>query len=418
MEDAKARRVGETLRALRHRNYRIYFFCMLVSFTGTWMQSIAQSWLVYRLTESAWLLGLVGFVGQAPVFFFTPLGGVLADRHRRQMIIILTQAASMFQALLLAWLTLTDSVTVAWVVALALVLGIITAFDMPARQSFMIEMVGKEDLMNAIALNSSMINGARIIGPATAGLVVASLGEGLCFLLNAVSYVFVIAGMFALRVESGTEKSEGSALSHLKEGFDFIRSARPVRAVLWLVALVSLFGLPYIVLMPVFARDVLGGGPRALGVMMSAAGAGALAGALTLAARRSSRGLGRVVAASVALFGVMVVLFSISRNLWLSALLLVPAAFAVMLQLSASNTLLQMMVPDNLRGRMMSFYSMSLIGVTPFGSLLAGAVASRIGAPGTLALGGVICFAGAIIFFSRLEGLRQEAAIFLGQSET
>jgi MFS family permease len=382
------------------------------------MQSIAQSWLVYRLTESAWLLGVVGFVGQAPVFFFAPLGGVLADRRRRQMIIILTQAASMFQALLLAWLTLTDAVTVAWVVALALMLGIITAFDMPARQSFMVEMVGKEDLMNAIALNSSMINGARIVGPAVAGLVVASLGEGLCFLLNGVSFIFVIAGMFALRVRSETEKSEGSALSHLKEGFDFIRGARPVRAVLWLVSLVSLFGLPYIVLMPVFARDVLGGGPRALGVMMSAAGAGALGGALTLAARRSSRGLGRVVAASVAVFGAMVVLFSLSRNLWLSALLLIPAAFAVMLQLSASNTLLQIMVPDNLRGRMMSFYSMSLIGVTPFGNLLAGAVASHIGAPATLTLGGAICFMGAIIFARRLEGLRQEAAILLEQSET
>lgn len=382
------------------------------------MQSIAQSWLVYRLTGSAWLLGLVGFVGQAPVFFFGPLGGVVADRHSRQRIIIFTQALAMFQALLLAWLTLTGTVTVAWVVALALMLGLVTAFDMPARQSFMIEMVGKPDLMNAIALNSSMINGARIIGPAIAGLVVAFLGEGLCFLVNGISFVFVLAGLFALRVENAAEKSEGSALSHLKEGFLFIRRARPVRAVLWLVALVSLFGLPYIVLMPIFADRILGGGPRALGVMMSAAGIGALGGSLTLAARREARGLGRVVASSVAVFSVMVVLFSLSRNLALSAALLVPAGFAVMLQLSASNTLLQMMVPDNLRGRMMSFYSMSLIGVTPFGNLLAGAVASRIGAPETLALGGAICFVGAIIFSRLLPGLKQEAAIFLEQGET
>jgi MFS family permease len=382
------------------------------------MQSIAQSWLVYRLTESAWLLGLVGFVGQAPVFFFAPLGGVLADRHSRQRIIILTQAAAMFQALLMAWLTLTEAVTVPWVVALALMLGVVNAFDMPARQSFMIEMVGKQDLMNAIALNSSMINGARIIGPAVAGVVVASLGEGLCFLLNGISFVFIIAGMFALKVERTAERSGGSALSHLKEGFLFIRRARPVRAVLWLVSLVSLFGLPYIVLMPIFADSILGGGPRALGVMMSAAGIGALGGALTLAARREARGLGRVVAASVATFGLMVVLFSFSRNLALSSALLVPTGFAVMLQLSASNTLLQMMVPDNLRGRMMSFYSMSLIGVTPFGNLLAGAVASRIGAPETLALGGLICLVGAIVFSRRLPGLSQEAVIYLEQSET
>ena len=391
---------------------------MLVSFTGTWMQAIAQSWLVYRLTDSAWLLGLVGFVAQAPVFFFGPLGGVLADRHSRQRIIILTQVLAMLQALLLAWLTLTDTVTVAWVIALASMLGLITAFDMPARQSFMIEMVGKRDLMNAIALNSSMINGARIIGPAVAGVVIAFLGEGLCFLLNGISFVFVIAGLFALRIENAVERSEGSALSHLREGFLFIRHARPVRAVLWLVSLVSLFGLPYIVLMPIFADRILGGGPRALGVMMSAAGIGALGGSLTLAARRESRGLGRVVATSVAMFSLMIVLFSFSRNLLLSAALLVPAGFAVMLQLSASNTLLQMMVPDNLRGRMMSFYSMSLIGVTPFGNLLAGAVASRIGAAGTLALGGVICFAGAMIFSRLLPGLRREASLFVEQGET
>ncbi len=406
------------LRALRHRNYRIYFFCMLVSFTGTWMQAIAQGWLVYRLTESAWLLGVVGFVGQAPVFFFGPLGGVVADRHSRRRIIILTQILAMVQALLLAWLTLTERVTVSWVIALALALGIVTAFDMPARQSFMIEMVGKRDLMNAIALNSSMINGARIIGPAAAGLVVASVGEGLCFLLNGLSFIFVVAGMFALRIENPLERREGSALSHLKEGFLFIRQAKPVRAVLWLVALVSFFGLPYIVLMPIFADSILGGGPRALGVLMSAAGIGALGGALTLAARSESRGLGRVVASSIAIFSVMIVLFSFSRNLALSALLLIPAGFAVMLQLSASNTLLQMMVPDNLRGRMMSFYSMSLIGVTPFGNLMAGAIASRIGAAETLALGGLICFVGAIIFSRRLPGLRREAAIFLEQSET
>jgi MFS family permease len=399
------------LRALGHRNYRIYFFCMLASFVGTWMQGVAQAWLVYRLTRSPWLLGLAGFVGQAPVLFFGPLGGVLADRHSRRKIIILTQIVSMFQALALGWLTLTGMVSVEWVVALALLLGVINAFDLPARQSFMIELVGREDLMNAIALNSSMINGARIVGPALAGVLVATLGEGLCFLTNGVSFLFIIAGLFALQIKrENVERPQGSALANLKEGFEFVRDARAVRAVLMLVGAVSLFGLPYLVLMPVFADQILGGGPQSLGILMSAAGAGAMLGALTLAARRESRGLGRVVALCVVAFSVMLVLFSISRNLILSTALLIPTGFAVMLQLSASNTLLQMMSPDHLRGRMMSFYSVSLIGTIPFGNLMAGAVAARLGAPETLALGAVICFAGAIIFSRVLRTLKSEAS--------
>jgi MFS family permease len=407
----RLKRVRETLRALRHRNYRIYFFCMLVSFTGTWMQTVAQSWLVYRLTGSPWLLGLVGFVGQAPVMFLGPLGGVVADRHRRQRIIILTQAISMCQALALGWLTLSSLVSVGWVVALASLLGLINAFDMPARQSFMVDLVGKDDLMNAIALNSSMINGARIVGPAVAGVLVAWLGEGMCFLLNGLSFVFIIAGLLALRVEAAqSERAEGSALANLKEGFDYVKGTRPVRALLLVVSTVSLFGLPYIVLMPIFADQILHGGPEALGMMMGAVGLGAMAGALTLAARREARGLGRVVSVCVAAFSVMLVLFSISRNLIVSSLLLIPTGFSVMLQLSASNTLLQMMVPDHLRGRMMSFYSASLIGTVPFGNLLAGAVAARIGAPQTLALGGAVCFAIAVAFSRALPALKEEAA--------
>jgi len=414
VEERKGQRLKETIRALRHRNYRIYFFCMLVSFTGTWMQTVAQSWLIYRLTDSALLLGLVGFLSQLPVFLLAPVGGVVADRHNRHRIIIITQTLAMFQALALAWLTLSGRVTTDWVIALALMLGVVNAFDMPARQSFVVELVGKQDLMNAIALNSSMINSARIVGPAIAGLMVAWIGEGLCFLVNGLSYLAIIAGLFAIRVSRRADILTGrSALSDLKEGFDYVRRTRPVRALLLLVALVSFFGLPYIVLMPIFADRVLGGGARALGVMMSATGAGALVGALSLAARRNARGLGRVIAVSVMAFGSLLALFSISRSLTLSTALLVPVGFAIMLQLSASNTLLQTMVDDRLRGRVMSFYSMSLMGTVPFGNLYAGVTAARIGAPATVAVGGLICVAGALVFLSRLPALRSEAVHML-----
>ncbi|MEK6407407.1 MAG: MFS transporter [Acidobacteriota bacterium] len=406
----KARRIHEAVRALRHRNYRIYYFGMLVSFTGTWMQSVAQSWLIYRLTGSAWLLGLVGFAGQVPVFLLAPLGGVMADRHSRHRIVIITQTLAMLQAFALAALTIGGLVTVQAVFALAILLGVVNAFDLPTRQSFMVELVGREDLMNAIALNSSMIQASRVLGPALAGLLVGWLGEGPCFLINGISYLAVIGGLFAIRVRrERAGPAPGSAFSHLKEGFDYVLHTSPVRALLLLVAFVSIFGLPYIVLMPIFASEVLKGGPRALGVLLGAAGAGALAGALTLAARRHVEGLGRVVALSVAALGSMLILFSLSRNLIISAVLLVPAGFALILQMSASNTLVQTMAPDGMRGRLMSFYSMSLMGMAPFGSLLAGAVAARIGAPATVAGGGALCIVASLFFWSRLPHLRREA---------
>ncbi|HJQ68161.1 MAG TPA: MFS transporter [Blastocatellia bacterium] len=411
---ARPRRAFDTVRALRHPNYRIYFFTMLISFTGTWMQSTAQSWLIYSLTASPWLLGLVAFAGQIPVFLFAPVGGVLADRHSRHRLIILTQTLAMAQALVLAALTLTNHVTVEAVIALAFVLGAVNAFDLPTRQSFVAEMVGREDLMNAIALNSSMINGARIVGPALAGLIVAWVGEGHCFLINGLSYIAVIGGLLSMKLTNReVRKPTGSALTDLKEGFAFIRRTRPVRAVLLLVAFVSIFGLSYIVLMPIFANTILGGGARALGTLLSAAGLGALGGALTLAARREVRGLGRVAAMSVAALGLLLVAFSFSRNIILSATLLVPIGFTLMLQMSASNTLLQTMVPDRLRGRVMSFYSMSLMGMTPFGSLLAGGAAARVGAPWTIRAGGLLCVVGALVFGMRLASLRSEAAQIL-----
>jgi MFS family permease len=413
-KEGRAERIREITRALNHRDYRIYFFGMLVSFSGTWMQSVAQSWLVFRLTGSEWLLGLIGFASQIPVFLLTPLGGVVADRKSRHRIIILTQILMMIQAAILAALTLSGRVTVGAVFALALALGLVNAFDLPARQSFLVELVGKQDLMNAIALNSSMIQASRVLGPSMAGIIIAWLGEGACFLVNAISYLAVLAGLLVIRPKAGRgEQAAGSALSNLKEGFDYVRRTRPIRALLLMVAFVSIFGLSYIVLLPVFAAEVLEGGPSALGFLTGAAGLGAMTGALTLAARRQVEGLGRVVAASAALFGVMIIIFSLSRALMLSTALLVPVGFALLLQMAASNTLLQTMVPDRMRGRVMSFFSMSLMGMAPFGSLLSGAVATRLGAPRTVALGGMLCLVAALLFWMKLPSLSRDAATIL-----
>jgi MFS family permease len=409
-DSTKIQRIRGSVRALRHRNYRIYFFAMLVSFTGTWMQTVAQSWLIYRLSGSAWLLGLVGFVSQVPVFVFAPVGGVLADRHSRRRIVILTQTLAMAQALVLAALTLTHHVTVEAVIILALMLGLVNAVDLPTRQSFIAELVDRRDMMNAIALNSTMINGARVVGPALAGLIVAGFGEGICFLVNGVSYVSVIAGLAAINMaKAPVADRRGSAFSDFMEGFRYVRRTRPVRAILLLVAFVSIFGLSYIVLMPVVVDRTLHEGPRALGVLLGAAGVGALCGAIALAVRERVDGLGRVVAGGVGVFGAALLLFSISRSLILSMIVLVPIGFTLMLQMSGSNTLVQSMVPDRMRGRVMSFYSMSLMGMVPFGNLFAGAMADRVGAPYTVGLGAVLCIGAAILFGSRLRWLRDDA---------
>lgn len=383
---------------------------MLVSFTGTWMQNLAQSWLVYRLTGSEFLLGLIGFAGQVPVFLLAPIGGVMADRYSRHRIIILTQTLAMIQALLLAALTLSGLVSVGSLFALSIMLGVVNAFDLPTRQSFMVELVERDDLMNAIALNSSMVQGSRVVGPAIAGLMIKWVGEGFCFLINGLSYLAIIAGLLTIRiVRQQQNKTDGSTLKNLIEGFDYMRRERNVRSLLLLVAFVSIFGLPYIVLMPVFASEVLNGGPGTLGILMGAAGIGALSGAFSLAFRRQIQGLDRVPGLSAAVFGFMLVLFSFSRNLILSAILLSLVGFTLLLQMSSSNTLVQTIVPDRMRGRMMSFYSMSLMGMAPFGSLLAGIVAARIGAPYTVAAGGVCCLAAAIFFYVRIPGLREKA---------
>jgi len=394
---------------LRHRNFQLFFSGQLISLVGTWMQSVAQAWLVYRLTNSSLLLGAVGFAGQIPVFLTAPFGGITADRTNRHRLVIKTQVASMLLAAILAWLTLSHRVQVWHVIVLAALLGVVNAFDIPGRQSFLIDMVGKEDLMNAIALNSSMFNGARVIGPAIAGILVARIGEGWCFALNAVSYVAVIVGLLMMKVQCAPRANGGSPLADIVEGFRWVNRTRIIRTLLLLLGLISLVGMPYTVLMPVFADRILHGGARGLGILMGATGVGALFGALTLAAKTGVKGLGRWVAISCGGFGVSLLAFSLSRNFWLSAALLLPAGYSVMLQMASSNTLIQTMVPDQLRGRVMALYSMMFMGMAPFGALFGGAIADRMGAPFAVALGGVACVAGAVWFGRALPDLRIEA---------
>jgi MFS family permease len=402
-------RLQAGLRALRHRNFQLFFSGQLISLTGTWMQSVAQSWLVYRLTASALLLGSAGFASQIPVFLFAPLGGIAADRFNRRKIVICTQIASMLLAFVLAALTLTNKVQVWHVFVLAGLLGVVNAFDIPGRQSFLVEMVGKEDLMNAIALNSSMFNGARVIGPAIAGILVAKIGEGWCFLANGVSYIAVIIGLLMMRVQSRPRAAMASPLEHMMEGFRFVNKTAPIRALLMLLGVVSLVGMPYVVLMPIFADQILHGGARGLGILMGATGVGALLGALTLAFRQGVKGLARWVAWCSGGFGASLMVFSLSHKFWVSVILLLPVGYTIMLQMASSNTLIQVMVPDALRGRVMAVYSMMFMGMAPIGALLGGALAERLGAPLTVGMGGLASIAGACWFGLQLPKIRVEA---------
>ncbi|HEV2397661.1 MAG TPA: MFS transporter [Candidatus Sulfotelmatobacter sp.] len=411
-------------RALRHRNFQLFFGGQLISLIGTWMQTVAQSWLVYRLTGSGLLLGAVGFASQIPVFLVAPLGGITADRSNRQRVVIATQAASMVLAFVLAALTLTHSVKVWHIFVLAALLGVVNAFDIPGRQAFLVDMVGKDDLMNAIALNSSMFNGARVIGPAVAGVLVARLGEGWCFFANGVSYIAVIAGLFMMNVHApGKASAHTSPMEHIIEGFQFVNRTAPIRALMLLLGLVSVTGMPYVVLMPIFADKILRGGGEAfasligshdlgavrLGILMGAAGVGALLGALTLAVRTGVKGLGKWISVCCAGFGVSLVLFAFSKSFWASVLLLLPVGYFIMLQMASSNTLIQVMVPDALRGRTMAVYSMMFMGMAPIGALLGGALSDRLGAPWTVAIGGLASILGAWWFSIQLPKVRAEA---------
>jgi MFS family permease len=394
-------------RALRHRNYRLFFSGQLVSLVGTWMQQVAEAWLVYRLTGSAALLGVAGFASQIPVFLLATIGGTVADRANRHRILVITQTTSMVLPLILATLVFTGHVHVWHVFALAATLGVVNAFDVPARQAFVVEMVGKEDLVNAIALNSSIVNGARTIGPAVAGVLLAAVGEGWCFLINGLSYVAVITGLLLMKLPARDKQIHPPpALADTVEGFSFVRRSPPVRDLLLLVGLVSFAGMSYSVLMPIFADSILHGGPKGLGLLMASAGFGSLCGALSIASRSSTRGLGRVVALSALTFGVGLMVFALSRAFWLSAALLFVVGMSMITQAASTNTLIQSMVPDALRGRVMAVYAMMFMGMSPIGALLQGALAERIGAPYTLVIGGFICVVGAIVFNIRLPALR------------
>jgi len=398
------------LRALSYRNYRLFFGGQVVSLVGTWITTTATNWLVYRLTGSALLLGVVGFAGQFPAFVAGPFAGIFVDRWNRHRLLVVTQTISMLQSFALAALVFSGHITLVAIILLSVVQGLVNAFDMPGRQAFLLTMVeNKADLGNAIALNSSMVNLARLLGPSIAGVVIAATNEGWCFFIDGVSYIAVIVALLRMRIVGQPKGSieRPSALDQFREGVSYALGFRPIRSIILLLGLVSLVGVPYSVLMPVFATSVFHGGPHTLGLLMTASGCGALLGALWLAQRRSVIGLGRVIPTASAIFGAGLILFSFTGALWLAVPCLTMAGFGFMVQMASSNTVIQTIVDDEKRGRVMSFYMMAFLGTAPFGSLMAGSLSQRIGAANTLRLGGSCCIAGALWFASALPAIRK-----------
>jgi MFS family permease len=407
MDDPKG--LSLIFRALYHRNYRLFFGGQGISLIGTWMQQIAMSWLVYRITNSAFLLGLIGFSSQICSFFFSPFAGVLSDRWNRHHILIATQSLSMVQAFILAILTLTGTIAVHHILILSLFLGFVNGFDMPTRQAFVVELVEKrEDLGNAIALNSFLFNGARLVGPSIAGILISILGEGLCFILNGLSFLAVIMALLAMKMTSQESKSKKKTyvLQELKEGFKYAFSFLPIRTILLFLGWVSFVGMANTTLMPVFARDILHGDSKTYGFLMAAIGVGAVIGAIFLASRRSVLGLGRVIPIASSIFGIGMISFSLSHALWLSLSFLLFTGFGMMVHMASSNTILQTMVDDDKRGRVMSLYTMAFMGMAPFGSLVGGSLAGRIGATNTLIISGASCIFGAFLFLRKLPSIR------------
>jgi|HubBroStandDraft_6_1064221.scaffolds.fasta_scaffold00292_17 MFS family permease len=401
--------ISRAWRAMRHRNFRLFFGGQSISLIGTWMTRLATSWLVYRLTGSAFLLGIVGFAGQIPTFLLAPFAGVWVDRLNRRRVLVVTQILAMLQSFVLAVLTLTKHITIYEIIWLSMFQGMINAFDMPGRQAFLVEMVeDREDLGNAIALNSSMVNMARLVGPSLAGLVIAVSGEGVCFLIDGISYLAVIGSLLAMQLRpAAIKRVTASMLVQLREGWDYVAGFAPIRTILTLFALVSLMGWPFTVLMPIFASKILKGGPHTLGFLMGGVGVGALVSALSLAIRKSVLGLGRMIYIATGMFGVALIFFGLSKNFWLSLLCMLFCGFGMMQQMAASNTIIQTIVDGDKRGRVMSFYTVAFVGMAPFGSLLAGAMANAIGAPRTVMVSGACCIAGAIWFASRLNLIRK-----------
>ncbi len=396
-------------RALQHRNFRLFFAGQSISLVGTWITRVATSWLIYRLTGSELLLGVAGFVGQIPTLVFTPFAGVLVDRSDRRRILLITQIASLLQSGALAVLTLSGHITVMQIIWLQVVQGVINSFDTPARQAFVSEMVeDRRDLPNAIALNSSMVNGSRIIGPSIGGLLIAGVGEGWCFAVDSLSYVAVIASLLAMRVKPRQrhEAAEMHLLDELHHGWKYVLQSVPIRSALTLVAIVSLAGTPYTVLMPAIAAQTLNGGPNTLGILMTATGVGALSGALYLASRESVVGLGRIIMYATFAFACGLMAFSLTTSLWLACVFLAISGAGFMVHLASTNTILQTIVEERLRGRVMSFYTMAFFGTVPIGSLIGGLVADRVGASMTVGLSGIVTFFAALWFASRLPAIR------------
>jgi MFS family permease len=401
-------RFSHAWRALRHRNFKLFVAGQSISLIGTWMTRIATSWLVYRLTGSAWLLGVVGFSGQILTFVLAPFAGVLIERMDRRKLLVWTQALAAAQSLLMAGLTLARIITVHEIIALSALQGLINAFDMPGRQSFLVQMVeDKQDLGNAIAINSSMVNLARLVGPALAGLVIAWVGEGYCFLIDGVSYFAVIASLLMMVVTPAeVRRATTTMVAQLVEGWSYVAGFRPIRTILLLFSLTSLMGFPFMVLLPIFAGTVLHGGPHTLGFLTGASGIGALASAISLALRKSVRGLTTMIQISALMFGGGLILFGLSHVLWLSLIFMLITGFGMMQGLAASNTIIQTLVPENMRARVMSYYTMAFVGMAPFGSLLAGGMAHHIGAPHTVMVTGAACVVGAVWFTTQLREVR------------
>jgi MFS family permease len=396
-------------RALRHRNYRLFFLGQGTSLIGTWLTRVATSWLVYRLTKSALMLGAVSFAGQLPTFLLAPFAGVIVDRVDRHRVLLITQVLAMLQSTALAILAITNLITVPHVLALSILQGFINSFDTPARQAFVVEMVeSREDLANAIALNSSMVNSARLLGPSIAGILISLVGEGWCFGIDAVSYLAVIVSLLMMHLTPRViEKTKAKFSADLGAGFRYVADFKPLRAILLLLALTSFTGIPYAVLMPVFASQVFKGGPHTLGILMGSAGIGALAGVLWLAARPSVRGLWRVVVIAGSAFGIGLVAFSFVKTIWLAIPILAIVGGGMMVQMAASNTLLQTLSDEKMRGRVMSFYTMAFFGMAPFGSLAAGALGQRYGAQFTVRINGIVTLVAVGLFFRQLPALRE-----------
>jgi MFS family permease len=410
----EGRQLPYALRAFRHRNFCLFFGGQFVSRVGFWMQGMAQGWLVYRLSQSSLMLGLVAFAGQVPAVVLGLYAGVVADRYDRYRICQITQVLFMLQALILGFRTLSGKVTTWEVFGLALIAGVLQTFEMPARQSFLQDIVGREDLTSAIALNSALVNAARILGPTLAGLIVAQAGEGACFTINGICYLAIIGGFLAMRQlpQPVVQPVTASTSAFIREGVSYARHTPPIRLLLVFIGLLSLLSTPYTVLMPVFAKDILHGGPDSMGVLMGAAGVGAVISTIFLAHNRDPNTLGRTIAFSLVRFGVGLILFSLSRNFWLSLALLPLVGSGFMLPMSAANTLLQTLTPDQLRGRIMSLFLMMFMGAPPLASLLAGSLALHIGAPLTVGLTGVACLASAAWF-----SLRMHVLVHVGEEE-